>query len=153
MAVSVFTVSNARGQSPTANRDVGVYCLRDHRTQAVRIFAGKIMPSGRLKFGLTQWDANGRNIGVFGVAAGRRPGWRYASGLSAPSPDDRCRLDILVRGDGTLRVRADPVAACHDEGGQGAEIGVIEFPSSAYEGPVRSELQDEETFFNKTGRC
>ena len=136
-----------------AQRDVGVYCLRDHRTHAVQIFAGRILPSGRLKFGLSQWDAKGQHIGVMGVAGGRAPHWKYTSGLNAPSSYGRCSIDISLTADRTLRVRADPIEACQSHGGYGAEIGLIAFLPSAYEGPVKHELQDPETFFNGAGRC
>ncbi len=125
-----------------------VYCLKGPDTLAV--FAAQAQPKGRLKFGISYWNPEQHNVVVYGLA--RRAGghWDYADHMGA---DDRCRLDIVLSPDGTARIIVDPKADCENRGGYGTQIDTISFPKSAYEGPVTFELNDEDTLFNKAGKC
>jgi hypothetical protein len=105
-----------------------------------------------LKFGISVWSPAGQNISVFGVAARHGTGWQYTDSLQASTAAERCRLDIMRGADRALRVAADPDATCQNYGGVNAEIGTVQFPPTAYEGAVTTELDDPEAF-QKAGKC
>jgi hypothetical protein len=126
-----------------------IYCL-DHA--GARVFAGKTTTDGKLKFGVSVWSPAGHNISVFGIAAKTGRGWRFTENLAAKAPSERCELDIVREARGTLRVTAAPGATCQAHGGANTEIGAINFPPTAYEGSVTTELDDPETF-QKVGKC
>lgn len=132
-------------------RHGSVYCV--HNNTGTRVFAGEVKKDGRLSFGISIWLSNGRQIGVFGIAARHRHRWEYTNNLSASKAIDRCRLNIVLRADKTLYLAADPNATCQAWGGYGTMIGHVRFSPSAYEGPVTVELNDSENFFGKAGRC
>ena len=126
-----------------------VYCLNQG---GAKVFAGKTEANGSLAFGISVWSPAGQNISVFGIAARTGNAWRYTEDLGAATAAERCRLDIERNTDGRLRVTADPNATCQSHGGVNAEIGTVQFPSTAYEGTVTSELDDPEAF-QKAGKC
>jgi GH24 family phage-related lysozyme (muramidase) len=126
-----------------------IYCLNH---EGAKIFAGREEPNGSLTFGISVWSPDGQNISVFGVAARQGHGWQYTEDLHAPTAADRCQLDIVHGSRGTLRIAANPHAACQSHGGVNAVIGTILFPRTAYEGPVTNELNDPESF-QKAGKC
>ena len=126
-----------------------IYCREN---DGAAVFAGRHEPDGNLKFGLSVWSSAGQNISVFGIATRRGDGWQYTENLQASTGSERCRIDIERRADGTIRVSADPHATCHSHGGVNAEIGIVQFPRAAYEGPVTTELNDPEAF-QSTGKC
>lgn len=125
-----------------------VYCLDQG---GAKVFAGRAGDAS-LAFGLSVWSPSGQNISLFGIALPHGGGWQYTDNLKAATIAERCRLDILRGADGTLRVTADPSATCQSHGGVNAEIGTLEFPRTAYEGPVTTELDDPESF-QKAGKC
>jgi hypothetical protein len=145
-----------------------VYCISH---DGAKIFAGRVEPNGSLLFGVSVWSPEGQNISVFGVAARQKHSyaagsqthnrtglpatpaeWQYTETLHAAAPADRCRLDIEHPPDGTLRISADPHATCQSHGGVNTEIGNFQFPRTAYEGPVTTELNDPESF-QRAGKC
>ena len=139
----------AHGPTWAADEPSYVYCLNQ---DGAKVFAGKTEANGSLAFGISVWSPAGQNISVFGIAARTGDAWRYTEDLSAGTAAERCRLDIERDTDGILRVTADPNATCQSHGGVNAEIGTVQFPSTAYEGPVTTELDDPEAF-QKAGKC
>jgi hypothetical protein len=105
-----------------------------------------------MQFGLSIWRGE-RHFGVFGFATPNIGHWIYTNNLLSLLPGDRCRLDIELEKAGGVRIVADPVVNCEYDGGQGTTFDTLVIPSQAYEGPVTSELDDIETFFNKAGKC
>jgi hypothetical protein len=126
-----------------------VYCLNH---DGAKVFAGRGEANGNLLFGISVWSPAGQNISVFGTASPRGGEWQYTDNLQAGTAAERCRLDIVHGSDGTLRVTADENATCQSHGGVNAEIGVVQFSRTAYEGPVTTELDDPEAF-QKAGKC
>ena len=126
-----------------------IYCREN---DGAAVFAGQNEPDGNLKFGLSVWSPAGQNISVFGIATRRGDRWQYTDNLHASTASKRCRIDIERHVDGTLRISADPHAACQSRGGVNAEIGIIQFPPAAYEGTVTTELNDPEAF-QRAGKC
>jgi hypothetical protein len=126
-----------------------VYCLNQN---GVKVLAGREEADGSLAFGLSVWSSAGHNISVFGIAARRGAGWQYTNNLQASTVAERCQLDIVRVADHAFRVVADPGATCQSCGGANAEIGTVQFPPTAYEGTVTTELDDPEAF-QKAGRC
>ncbi len=139
----------AHGSTWAAGKRSFVYCLNQG---GAKVFAGKTAANGSLAFGLSVWSPAGHNISVFGIAPKRGRAWRYTEHLSASTAAERCRLDIARYSDGRLRVTADPNATCQSHGGVNVEIGTVEFPRAACEGPVTTELEDPEAF-QKAGKC
>jgi len=126
-----------------------IYCL-DH--DGAKIFAGREKRDGSLTFGISVWSPAGQNISVFGTAKRHGTGWQYIENIQARTAAERCRLEIFHSADGSLRVKADPNATCRSHGGVNAEIGTVQFPHTAYEGTVTTELDDPEAF-QKAGKC
>jgi len=129
----------------------GVYCLEGQSSP--KIFASKLLPNGNLSFGISIWSRAGNNIGVFGTAHRKGKYWEYNNNMDKTETTSRCKVDILFRSDGSLILDADKMATCQSMGGFGTEIGRVQFPVSAYEGRVRNELGNAETFFKTAGRC
>ncbi len=126
-----------------------IYCLN---RDGAKIFAGREEANGNLTFGISVWSPAGQNISVFGIAIRRGREWRYTDNLQAGTTGERCQLNIVYGSDGTLRVTADRNATCQSHGGVNAEIGTVQFPRTAYEGAVTTELDDPEAF-QKAGKC
>jgi hypothetical protein len=126
-----------------------IYCLNHN---GAKVFAGREEAKGSLLFGLSVWSPEGQNISVFGLARRHGAEWQYTENLQARTAAERCRLNIIRGSDGTLRITADQNATCQSHGGVNAEIGVVQFPSTAYEGTVTTELDDPEAF-QKAGKC
>jgi hypothetical protein len=149
-AIGLAGLPLAAGGSATTTGKAGfLYCLANG---GAKIFAGKTMADGSLKFGVSVWSSTGQNISVFGTAARVGSGWRFTEDLRGDTPAERCRLDIARGADGALRVTADPDANCQARGGVNAAIGAIEFPRTTYEGPVTTELDNPEAF-QKAVKC
>jgi hypothetical protein len=145
--IGLFSCAPAK----SAARYNAVYCM--HNLDGLKVFAGRIQPGGNLSFGISIWSRDGNNIGVFGVASHHGANWEYTNKMNASTAADRCKLDIVLQSDGTPHLTADPTATCQSMGGHDTEIGSVQFPPSAYEGPVSTELNDPETFFGKAGKC
>jgi hypothetical protein len=111
-----------------------------------KILAIEPVPDGKLRFGLSIWSPEGNNISLFGVADPVTGGWRYAEAGGG------CSVDLTRMADGGFRVRADPQADCHEQGGQNATIGSVDFTPAQNEGPVATELDNPEAF-QHAGRC
>jgi hypothetical protein len=126
-----------------------VYCLRE---EGLKIFAGRPNSDGSLLFGLSVWSPSGQNISVFGTAQRLGREWQYIDNLQEVTAAQRCRLEIRRGMDGSLSVSTDPTATCQSHGGVNAEIGTVQFPNTAYEGAVTTELDGPEAF-QKAGRC
>lgn len=126
-----------------------VYCMNRSGAQ---IFAGQHTANRKLKFGVSVWSPAGQNISVFGIASRHGRGWRYTENLGATTAAERCKLDIVRGRDGALIIAADQTATCQSQGGVNAEIGTVRFPPDAYEGPVKTELDDPEAF-QRAGKC
>jgi hypothetical protein len=136
-------------REPTAASQSFVYCLKQ---DGLKVFAGREESDGNLLFGLSVWSPAGQNISLFGTAHREGQGWQFVEDPQAATAELRCRLDIVRGGDDSLHVKADPDANCQSHGGVNAEIGTVQFPSSAYEGAVTTELDDPEAF-QKAGKC
>jgi hypothetical protein len=150
LALGLAGPSLASGSSATSTDEAGfLYCLDNGGT---KIFAGKTMANGNLRFGISVWSPTGQNISVFGTAARVARGWRFSEDLRAHTRAERCQLDIIRGANGTLRVVADPDATCQAHGGVNAAIGTIQFPRTTYEGPVTTELENPEAF-QKAIKC
>ena len=149
LALTVAGLLFTAGAAYAAAAPGFVYCLSQ---QGAKVFAGREADDGSLAFGLSVWSPAGQNISVFGTAARRGGGWQYIDGLQARTAAERCRLDIKHDADGSLRVVTDPDATCQSYGGLNAEIGTVQFPRTAYEGPVTTELDNPESF-QKAGKC
>ncbi len=121
-----------------------LYCVTDNGNS--EILAGRTAADGDLKFGVSVWSHEGQNISVFGIAGKTGGGWRFTEDPTAATPAQRCRLDISRDPDGTAHVASAPDATCQSHGGVGASIGTLQFPRSAYAGPVTTELNDPEAF-------
>lgn len=128
----------------------GLYCLNHH--PGLEVFAGKLLPSGDMAVGFSNWYPNGHHIGFFGTAARKGNHWEYVNHMDASDPADRCKVYIRSGPDGVPFIVGDRTAKCQTQGGIGTEMGPVEFPPSAYEGPVTTELADSEIFFN-SGKC
>jgi hypothetical protein len=148
LALAGLGMAAALAASATVEQSF-VYCLNH---DGAKVFAGRQEANGNLTFGISVWSPAGQNISVFGVAIPRGSEWRYTEDLQAATAAERCQLDIVHGSDGTLRVAADPNATCQNHGGVNAEIGVVQFPRTAYEGAVSSELDDPEAF-QRAGKC
>jgi hypothetical protein len=144
-----LTVLASAPTSWAAAQSSFIYCLNH---AGAKIFAGREEANGSLSFGISVWSPGGQNISVFGVAARKGHGWQYTEDPNAPAAADRCQLDIVRGSGGTLRIAANPNATCQSHGGVNAAIGTIQFPRTAYEGPVTTELNDPESF-QKAGKC
>lgn len=129
----------------------GVYCIK-HKP-GVEVFASKLRPDGKLSFGMFSWEDDGQYIGLFGTAVRQGDHWEYRYNMAAPESQNRCKVGINLRADGSVMLIGDPVARCAEEGGVGTSIGTRHFPASSYEGPVTNELSDPEFFNNNTGKC
>ncbi len=132
-----------------AERRSAVYCVKGPG-DTLKIFAARRQPNGRILFGISLWNVEGNNIGVYGVAERQGGQWVYSESLD---PDDHCKLVISFSSKGAAHIVADPDADCHERGGHGTSIGSVIFPKSADEGPVTFELNDPETFFDSAGKC
>ncbi len=131
--------------APDSGTVSAVYCMKGK--SGAQVLAVKTTPSGQLRFGLSEWSPTGQNISVFGVAGAVPGGWRYQeTGRRA------CRIDFAAYAAGGFAARSAPPLDCRAHGGFGTFIGAVEFPRSADEGPVTSELDDEEAF-QHAGRC
>ena len=135
----------------TAAPKLGVYCINEK--PGLQVFADKLLPNGDLSFGLSVWYPNGQHIGLFGVASRRGDHWEYIKDMAAADPEDRCKVSISSRRDGTPLLVGDAMARCRPDGGVGTQIDARQFPRSAYEGPVTNELSGSEFFFSHVGRC
>jgi hypothetical protein len=120
----------------------GVFCAHDG---GARILAVAPAPDGALRFGLSVWTPQGRNLSVFGVAQAAGQGWRYEDGAA-------CRLGFIALPAGGLTIAADPGADCADHGPPGTGLGTIRFPHALYEGRVTDQLRDAEAF-QHAGSC
>ncbi len=149
------------GSAQGAERRSALYCVHDHG--ALRIFAGQIRPDRSLKFAISLWDAQGQNIGVFGVATPRQGRWEFVRRVTPGNPDAGCRVVIDFHPDGTTGITGDPKANCRgvdtddgDEtavytGGAGTAIGSVSFSQADYRGPVRGELADASKLYEDDG--
>lgn len=151
LAFIVLCGSSASAVShPHGSRKSSVYCFKTPTD--LNVYAGKIQPNGDLKFGLSLWEGS-QNISLYGVAHRHGKCWEYRDKMDAAKSTDRCRLDITMDAHGAPRLSADPKASCQgDRGGYGTKIGTVQFPQSAYEGPVTSELDDSDEF-QDAGKC
>jgi hypothetical protein len=148
LAFTCLATAAALAASPAAHPSF-IYCLNQG---GAKVFAGRQEANGNLTFGISVWSPAGHNISVFGVATRRGRQWEYTEDLQAATAAERCQLNIVHGSDGTLRVAADPNATCQSHGGVNAEIGVVQFPRTAYEGAVTTELDDPEAF-QRAGKC
>lgn len=148
LALTVVLAMGSAAGAPAAPGSF-IYCRKAGAD--IEVFAGKPASGGGLEFGFSRWHGE-RHIGVFGTAARYGQQWRYQDNINAGTARERCRLDIVPSADGALRVVADPDATCQSQGGQGAVIGTVRFPPTAYEGPVTNELDADQDFDN-AGRC
>ncbi len=137
------------GPAVATARQSAVYCVRGP-DNTLEVFAARIQPDGRLKFGISAWNQEQHNIVVYGFADRADGHWDYADDMGA---DDRCKLDITLSPDGTAHIVPDPKADCENRGGYGTQIDKVDLPKSADEGPVTFELNDSETFSQKAGKC
>ena len=133
------------------NNKSAVYCL--HNRSGLKIFAERVLPDGNLAFGISIWSKAKNNIGVFGIASRRGDYWEYTDHMNSQLATGRCRITINLHTNKAPHFEADPTANCQGRGGFGTEIGTVQFPRNAYEGPVTYELNDPDTFFGKAGKC
>lgn len=139
-------------RAEAARQENGVYCVDNQ--DGTKIFAAEVQKNGDLLFGLSIWFPGGRHIGAFGTAVRHGSHWEYTDkNVIGAKAADQCKIDIVFRSNGAPNVDAPNAAACQSSGGYGTEIGHVQFPPGAYEGPVANELNDPETFFNKAGKC
>jgi hypothetical protein len=129
----------------------GVYCRSDR--SGIKIYAQRVLPDGRLAFGLSIWSKAKNNIGVFGTAYRKGEYWEYAKDMDAQTASERCRIMIRTRSDRNIYITSDPLANCESMGGYDTKIGSVTFSRGTYEGQVTYELNDAEVFFGKAGRC
>jgi hypothetical protein len=127
-----------------------VYCVNTH--PGGKVFAAEKMGDGNLKFGLSLWSPEGNNIAEFGIASTSQSGWVYTKNMTASSPEARCQISINSNKNGIV-VTANPTANCESDGGTNTAIESVSFPTSSYESPVTSQLDDFGTFFNHAGNC
>jgi hypothetical protein len=149
LALTLALLPFARLAAWAAAEPSFIYCLNH---DGAKVFAGREETNGSLTFGISVWSPAGQNISVFGIAIRHGRVWRYTDNLQAGTATDRCQLDIMHGSDGTLRVTANRNATCQSRGGVNAEIGIVQFPRTAYEGAVTTELDDPEAF-QKAGKC
>ncbi|HEY3888891.1 MAG TPA: hypothetical protein VGL73_09980 [Caulobacteraceae bacterium] len=147
--VAVLALGLASAPASAAQHRSAVYCIRGPEN-TLSVFAARLQRDGRLRFGISLWNERQHNIGVYGLASRQDGRWVYSDSLGA---DDQCKLTIALTPGGAARVTADHKANCDKRGGVGTSIGSVQFPSSAYQGPVTFELDDSEAFFSKAGRC
>jgi hypothetical protein len=117
-----------------------IYCeARPHNE--FRMFVGKEMPDGRLRFEVSRWLPDGALTGDGGIAEREGDHWVYdrrPDEFDDPKDFDRCRLHIWLRKGGVPDVIPDKSTECL--GGHRSPMERVTFSSRSYYKRVTHEL-------------
>ena len=140
--LSALLIATPLNASSTAS---SAYFCRGKFGGEISGIAVRLMDQGKLQFGISKWQNDGQNFGVFGVAKSTGSHWIFEEKNEAGDAID-CRITLEWRGHFEIEARVDKKASCDAHAGYGFGEKSATYGSKDYQGSVTTQLDDPAQF-------